>query len=306
MCARWGGKPGLIACQTRPMRVGFAGTGVMGGPMARNLLKAGTDLLVWNRTPDKAQDVGAEVAPDVDTLFAESEVVIMMLTNGDAIDAVLGRGTDALARRVCGRTIVHMGTTSPAYSKSLEADITTRGGHYVEAPVSGSRVPAEAGELVAMLAGEPNAVERARPVLEPMCRDTVLCGPAPNGLLMKLAVNIFLITTVTGLAESVQFARRHGLDLRKFVDVLSTGQMSSPVMRVKAPKLVAEDFDVQASISDVWMNTRLITDAADEAGLAAPLMDVCRALFAETSQLGYDGADMAAVLKAIEARTENR
>jgi 3-hydroxyisobutyrate dehydrogenase len=301
-----GRETGLDRVQTDAMRVGFVGTGVMGRPMARNLVKAGTDLLVWNRTPDKAQDVGAEVAPNVDALFAQSEVVIMMLTNGDAIDAVLGRGTPTFSERVAGRTIVHMGTTSPAYSKDLEKDVRAAEGHYVEAPVSGSRVPAEAGELVAMLAGEPDAVDRVRPVLEPICRDTVVCGPAPNGLLMKLAVNIFLITTVTGLAESVQFARRHELDLQKFVDVLSTGQMSSPVMRVKAPKLVAEDFDVQASISDVWMNTRLITDAADEAGLASPLMDVCRALFAETSQLGYDGADMAAVLKAIEARTENR
>jgi 3-hydroxyisobutyrate dehydrogenase len=281
--------------------VGFVGLGVMGEPMARNLVKAGTPLLVWNRTPKPLP--GAEVAPDVATLFTRSDVVILMLTDGDAIDDVLGRGSPAFAERVAGRTIVHMGTTSPPYSQALEADIVAAGGQYVEAPVSGSRVPAEAGELIGMLAGEPAAVDLVRPLLEPMCRDMTNCGPVPNGLLMKLAVNVFLITLVTGLAESVQFASHHGLDLERFVEVLNAGQMSSPVMRVKAPKMVAEDFGVQAAIADVWMNTRLITDAAESAGIASPLMDVCQALFGETAALGLQGSDMSAVLKAIQARS---
>jgi 3-hydroxyisobutyrate dehydrogenase len=288
--------------------VGFIGLGVMGTPMALNLLKAGTPLLVWNRTPEKLAAVtaaGAQVAPDAATVFAKSDVIILMLTDDAAIDAVLMRGTPQFAQYVSGRTIVHMGTTAPAYSADLEADIHAAGGSYVEAPVSGSRVPAEAGELVAMLAGAPDAVATVQPILEPMCRDMALCGPVPNGLLMKLSVNIFLITTVTGLAESFQFARGHGLDLETFSSVLTGGQMSSPVMRVKAPKLLAEDFSVQASISDVWMNTRLITDAAQAAGLSAPLMDICRALFSETSALGLDNADMAAVVRAIEARSND-
>jgi 3-hydroxyisobutyrate dehydrogenase len=283
--------------------VGFIGLGVMGTPMARNLLKAGTPLLVWNRTP--ARLAGFQAAPDAATVFAKSDVVILMLTDDTAINDVLQRGTPAFTQYVNGRTIVHMGTTTPAYSAGLEADIRAAGGSYVEAPVSGSRVPAENGELVAMLAGAPDAVARVRPILAPMCRELVDCGPAPNGLLMKLAVNVFLITTVTGLAESFRFARGHGLDLAAFGHVLATGQMSSPIARVKIPKLHHEDFAVQAAIDDVWMNTRLITDAARTAGIAAPLMDVCRALFGETSALGLAGADMAAVVKAIEARTQS-
>ncbi|MFI9270869.1 NAD(P)-dependent oxidoreductase [Kitasatospora sp. NPDC052896] len=291
----------------RAPNVGFLGLGVMGEPMALNLVRAGIPLLVWNRTPAKTsvlRAAGAEVAPDAATVFARSDVVLVMLVDGDAVDAVLGRGTPAFAERVAGRTVVHMGTTAPAYSQQLEADIRAAGGHYVEAPVSGSRTPAEAGELVAMLAGEPAAVELVRPLLEPMCRETALCGPVPGGLLMKLSVNIFLITVVTGLAEAVHFAGRHGLDLDRFVEVLDAGPMASPVMRVKAPKLVAEDFSVQAAITDVRQNTELITAAARAAGISSPLLDVCRALYAETAQLGFAGADMAAVLKAIQARGE--
>lgn len=282
--------------------VGFIGLGVMGIPMARNLVKAGTPLLVWNRTAGKDLP-GAELAPDAATVFKRSDVIILMLANGSAIDDVLTRGTPQFAEKVAGRIIVHMGTTETAYSQGLEDDIRAAGGRYVEAPVSGSRVPAENGELVAMLAGDPDAVDVVRQVIAPMCQDTVVCGAVPNGLRMKLSVNVFLIATVTGLAESFQFAKRLGLDLGTFVDVLAGGQMSSPIMRVKGPKLLAEDYSVQAAIDDVWMNTRLITDAAKAAGIPAPLMDVCEALFSETSALGYAGADMAAVIKAIEARS---
>jgi 3-hydroxyisobutyrate dehydrogenase len=286
---------------------GFIGLGIMGQPMALNLLRAGIPLLVWNRTTAKThalEAAGAEVAPDIASVFARSDVVILMLSDGGSVDAVLARGTAEFAGRVAGRTIVHMGTTSPAYSAGLEADIRAVGGRYVEAPVSGSRVPAEAGELVAMLAGDADAVEAVRPLLEPMCRDINWCGPVPSALLTKLATGLFLITLVTGLAESFQFARKHGLDLDQFTKILGAGQMASPIMRVKAPKLAHEDFTAQASIADVLKNARLVATEAAAAGIASPLIEVCQALYEETVRLGLGDADMAAVVKALEARTE--
>jgi 3-hydroxyisobutyrate dehydrogenase len=286
---------------------GFIGLGIMGRPMALNLLRAGVPLLVWNRTTSKAhalEAAGAEVAPDAAAVFARSDVVILMLSDGGSVDAVLARGTAEFAGLVAGRTIVHMGTTSPAYSAGLEADIRAVGGRYVEAPVSGSRVPAEAGELVAMLAGDADAVEAVRPLLEPMCRDINWCGPVPSALLTKLATGLFLITLVTGLAESFQFARRHDLDLDQFTKILGAGQMASPIMRVKAPKLAHEDFTAQASIADVLKNARLVAAEAAAAGIASPLIEVCQALYEETVRLGLGDADMAAVVKGLEARTE--
>jgi 3-hydroxyisobutyrate dehydrogenase len=196
-----------------------------------------------------------------------------------------------------------MGTTSPAYSQGLETDVRAAGGRYVEAPVSGSRVPAENGELVAMLAGEQDAVATVRPLLAPLCRETFLCGPAPNALLMKLSVNLFLITQVTGLTEAFHFAGRQGLDGRLFLDVLDAGPMASAVSRMKAPKLLDRDFGVQAAALDVLKNNRLIAEAARATGLASPLLDACHALFEETVSLGHGGEDMVAVLRAIEART---
>jgi len=289
--------------------IGFIGLGAMGEAMALNLVKSGTPLLVWNRTPAKAQTlaaVGAELAGAAADVFALSQTVILMLADGRAMDTVLARGDRGFADRVNGRTVVHMGTTSPAYSRGLEADIRSAGGRYVEAPVSGSRRPAEAGQLVAMLAGEEEAVVDVRPVLAPMCRETMVCGLVPNALLMKLSVNLFLISLVTGLAEAVHFAENNGLDLEQLLAVLDAGPMASDVSRVKAPKLVGRDFAVQAAISNVLENNRLIAEVAREVGIASPLLDVCHALYTETLALGLGEADMVAVLKAIEARSEQR
>jgi 3-hydroxyisobutyrate dehydrogenase len=288
------------------MPTGFIGLGVMGQPMALNLARAGEPLVVWNRSADKCAPLhaaGAAVATSAAEVFAQARTVILMLADGAAIDAALGRNTAGFAANVASHTIVHMGTTSPTYSLALEADIRAAGGRYVEAPVSGSRKPAEAGQLVAMLAGDPDAVAAVRPLLAPVCHEVFVCGAAPSALLMKLAVNLFLITMVTGLAESAHFARRHGLDLQQFRAVLDAGPMASSVSRVKVAKLVDEDFAVQAAIADVLKNNQLVADAARQARLASPLLDVCHALYAETVALGHGQDDMVAVLRAIEARS---
>jgi 3-hydroxyisobutyrate dehydrogenase len=289
--------------------LGFIGLGTMGEPMALNLVRAGTPLLVWNRSPLKCgilAAAGAAVAKDPAEIFARCEVVILMLLDGAAMDTVLGRGDGAFEDRVKGRTLINMATTAPDYSKALEADVRNEGGHYVEAPVSGSRKPAEAGQLVAMLAGEPEDVASVRPLLAPICREAIACGPVPNALFMKLAVNLFMTAMVTGLAEAAHFAQRHGLDLGQLVAVLDAGPMASDVSRVKAAKLVAADFAVQAAICNVLENVRLIAGAARGAGIASPLLDVCHALYGETQALGLGGADMVAVIRAIEQRTARR
>jgi 3-hydroxyisobutyrate dehydrogenase len=279
----------------------------MGQPMAHNLARAGISLIVWNRSPARVgplAELGAAVAADPAEVMRHADVVLMMLSDGTAIDSTLGRGTPAFAGNVAARTLVHMGTTSPEYSQQLEADIRAAGGSYVEAPVSGSRGPAESGELIAMLAGEPDAVARVAPLLEPMCRQSVRCGPVPHALLMKLAVNTFLITMVTGLTEAYHLADRFGLDRRQFVAVLEAGPMASRVSVRKATKLVTGDYDVEAAIADVLKNNQLVAEAARRRQLASPLIDVCHALFGEAVAHGLGGRDMAAVVRSIESRTD--
>jgi 3-hydroxyisobutyrate dehydrogenase len=286
--------------------VGFIGLGSMGEPMALNLVRAGTPLLVWNRSPAKTRtlaQVDATVANDPAELFARCEIVFLMLADGGAMDAVLTRGTPQFADRVKGRLLVNMATVAPHYSLALGADIRAAGGRYVEAPVSGSRKPAEAGKLVAMLAGEADDVASIRPLIAPMCRSAVECGRPPDALVMKLAINLFLITMVTGLVEAMHFAQHHGVDLAKFEAILNAGPMASDVSRIKGAKIIAGDFAVEGAISNVLENNRLIAEAAREAGLASPLLDACHELYGEAEALGLGDADMVAVIRAMERRT---
>lgn len=289
------------------MKVGFIGLGNMGAPMALNLARAGVDLIIWNRNADKAHALAAAgaqlaVAAAPDEVFQLAKVVILMLANAAAIDHVLARGTPAFSQLVRGHTIVHMGTTAPAYSLALEQDILTAGGWYVEAPVSGSRVPAEQGKLVGMLAGDAEAVALVQPLLQPVCAQTFVCGAVPQALRMKLSVNLFLITMVAGLAEATHFAEQNGVDLSVFRAIVDAGPMASKVSSIKLAKLVERDYAVQASVTDVLMNTRLIHDAARAGSIASPLLDQCLDLFTRAQEQGHGELDMAAVILALSGQ----
>jgi 3-hydroxyisobutyrate dehydrogenase len=272
------------------VEVGFLGLGTMGQPMALNLARAGTALTVWNRSPERThllQAAGAKVARSPAELFDRCPTVVVMLADGPAVDSVLGRGAAAFSRTVADHTLIHMATTAPEYSERLEADVIAAGGRYVEAPVSGSRIPAETGQLIAMLAGDRGVVDTVEPLLAPMCQSMINCGQVPNALLMKLAVNLYLITMVAGLSEAFHFANNHRLDLTQFQSVLDAGPMASNVSRLKLSKLLAGDFEVQASVANVFYNNRLIAAEARRSQVASPLLDVCLALFGEAEQLGH-------------------
>ncbi len=257
-------------------KIGFIGLGVMGQPMAANLMAAGLDLVVWNRSAERCtplRERGATVAESIRQLFETADIVILMLASSDAMDEVLQRGTPGFSDLVRRHALVHMGTTSPGYSAGLAAEVRAAGGFYVECPVSGSRKPAEAGQLVGMLAGDHEKVPALRATLTPMCHQLFDCGEVPSALLMKLSVNLFLITMVTGLCEAYHFADKHKLDVRLLQSVLDAGPMASSVSKTKLSKMVEQDFSVQASIADVLKNARLVSDASVRAQLASPLID---------------------------------
>ncbi len=278
----------------------------MGEPMATRLARAGVDLTVWNRSPSKGdllRTEGASVAQSARQVFEAVEVVIVMLANGPVTDSVLGRSPDGFAVPVAGRVVVNMGTVSPEYSRGLAADLRAHGARFVEAPVSGSRLPAYDGALVAMLAGDDDVLDLVEGVVAPMTAATFRCGEVPRAIETKLAANVFLIGMVAALAEAVHFARGRGLDTEVLRSVLDAGTMASALSRVKLAKLVAGDDAPQAAISDVLYNNRLILEAAAERGLPMPLLEVCGGLFATAEGLGHGGADMVAVIEAIQART---
>jgi len=290
------------------MKLGFIGLGTMGQPMALNLIRARYPLTVWNRSPHKCvplRDAGATIVDSVADVFRRSDVVFLMLVDGAIIDHVLRRGTPLFAEMLSGRTVVNMSSVEPDYSCGLEKDTKDAGGRFVEAPVSGSRVPAESGQLVAMVAGDQSVIADVSPLLRPMCHEVVLCGSAGSALRMKLAANIFMLALATGLAEAVHFADRQRLDRQLVQTVLNASAMASAFSRMKLAKLVADDYSPQALARDGCNSTRLITNAARDAHTATGLMDVCRELYEETVTLGHGSSDMISVIRAIEARSDS-
>ena len=287
-------------------RTGFIGLGTMGAPFATRLLDAGVALTVWNRTPERCAPLvarGAVRASDVAEVFATCATVMLMLLDEAAVDAVLARGTPAFDERVCGTTLVMLGTTSAGYSAQLANDVRRCRGTYVEAPVSGSRVQAEDGALVGLLAGEAASLDRVVPLLAPSCRTLVRCGEVPAALRTKLAVNHYLIVLVTALAEAFAAADAAGVDPRVLRSVLDAGPMASAVSRIKLDKLVSGDFTAQAAIRDVATIADLAAGQARDAGVEAPLIDVAARLFRRAHARGLGAFDMVAVLQPRVART---
>jgi 3-hydroxyisobutyrate dehydrogenase len=284
------------------MSVGFIGLGVMGEPMARNLLRGGFPLIVWNRSRSKCaalQKLGATVADTAEALFDSTHVVLLMLLNEQAIDSVLDRGSAKFQSRLRGKILVNLGTTSPGYSQQLARDIRDCGGCYVESPVSGSRQPAEQGRLIGMLAGDHAAVDEVAPLLAPLCSEVFRCGEVPNALRMKLAVNHYLIATVTALAETVHAARAAQIDLHLLQRILDAGPMASTVSRIKLAKLVNEDHTPQAAIRDVRTIARLVAEQCADAGAATPIIDLCAAAYRHADEAGLGDLDMAAVGRVL-------
>lgn len=285
-------------------RLGFLGIGRMGEAMALRLVAAGRPLVVWSRRPESCASLGAagaRVAADVDAVCAQASTLLLMLRGEEAIDAALGRGTEAFRRRVAGRLLVHLGTTAPSWSVVFEQEVRAAGGRYVEAPVSGSRGPAEQGALVGMLAGEASAVEEVAPLMGPLCTRVIRCGAVPGALRLKLAVNHYLIATVAALAETVHAAAAVGVDLAQLRDALDAGPMASAVSRAKLAKMIDGDLAPQAAIVDVAEIARLVAAQAHDGGAHAPLMDESAALFAATVAAGRGSLDMAAVRQTFDA-----
>lgn len=286
------------------MKVGFIGLGVMGQPMAMNLLRVGLPLVVWARSADVVspfRNAGAAVANGRDQLLQMVDAVVLMLRDEEALDAVLRRSDGRLAAAVQGRLLINMGTVSPGYAAQLAQAVREAGGRYVEAPVSGSRPPAEAGTLIALAAGEPEDIERACHVLKPMCARVFDCGRPPAGTRMKLAVNAFLITMATGLVEAFALAEAAGLDLEQFRDIIDSGPMSSGVSRAKLRKLLAGDFTPEATISDVLKNARLVASFGRGCAAATPLAHECLHLYRRAASHGHGHQDLAAVINALRS-----
>jgi 3-hydroxyisobutyrate dehydrogenase-like beta-hydroxyacid dehydrogenase len=285
------------------IRVGFLGLGVMGVPMALNISRK-FPITVWNRSASKypvLEQAGANTAETPSQVLKLSDVTFMMLFDEHAIESIFD---DDFRHAIRNKTLVNCSSVSVAFSQRLSEQIHHAGGDFVEMPVSGSKVPAEQGQLVGMMAGDPAVTDRVRPVVEPMTSAAVYCGPIGSGLKTKYAVNTFLITMTAGLAEAMNLARAQRLDLEAFGQVLEAGPMASPYSKLKVGKMLSQDWSAQAAIKDCYNSTQLIQSAARAANTRSPLIQLCGSMYRHASQCGLGDEDMISLVKCLAESPE--
>ncbi|KAL2873443.1 hypothetical protein SGCOL_011389 [Colletotrichum sp. CLE4] len=281
------------------MRVGFLGLGFMGTPMALNLARK-FPLTVWNRSSSKYTaliQAGAKIGNTPAAVAQESDVIFTMLFDGPALTSILNDDFTAALR---GKTLINTSSITVEVSKHVAEQVQRAGGNFIEMPVSGSRVPAEQGTLVGLMAGDPAVTERMRAVVEPLTSATVYCGPIGSGLKTKYAVNLYLNSMTVALAESFSLARAQGLDLDAFGQVLDAGPMASAYSKIKVAKIVKRNWNPQASMKDFYNSMQLITEAARLANVESPLAELCHSIYGQANVAGLSEEDMIAVYKVFQ------
>lgn len=288
------------------MRIGVIGIGLMGDPMSRNLKKAGLSVTVFNRTLARCEplkELGIIVANSAAEVIAASDATILMLHGNVEIDQVLGRSADGkVTTPVEGKTIIVMSTVGPAYSLALSQAVAAAGARYVEAPVSGSRTPAQTGQLIVLAAAaDPAHIDAVQPVFDAVGKKTVRCGAVPGAMRMKLTNNLLLISSFEAITETVHFARGIGIDVAQFLDMALVGPLASDVLRMKAPKLLSDDFEPQAALRQAYKDICLICDEAEQRDVWLPIARANRELFGAAMANGQGGEDAIGVVKVLRA-----
>lgn len=284
------------------MKIGIAGTGRMGLAIGERLMAQGEELVVWNRTKERAKplvDAGARMASSPAELVASVDLIITILTNAEAIDAMY-RGKDGLlSGDIAGKLFMEMSTVRPETEKKLAADIKAGGGAMIEAPVGGSIAPAKQGKLIGLVGGDKKDVARAMPVLEKLCKRIEHVGPIGAGASFKLAINLPLAVYWQTLGEALSLCRQHGVDPARMADLFAESSGGTNVLKVRGDALaaamqgekVAGGFDIDSVCKDM----RTMLEEAEGLGVELPLTARTLATFGEVSAAGYGACDPANV-----------
>ncbi|RII26399.1 MAG: NAD(P)-dependent oxidoreductase [Geobacter sp.] len=283
---------------------GFIGLGIMGSGMAKNLVKTGFEVTVWNRSAEKCRELaelGATVAATPRQVVENCQATFAMLADPVAALAVCDGPDGVLAGMSAGKGYVDMSTVDVATSAGIAAAVTARGGRFLEAPVSGSKKQAEDGALIILAAGDRSLYEEVLPGFERMGKKMLYLGEVGNGARMKLVVNMVMGGMMTAFCEGLALGGRTGLDQADILDVLDAGAMSNPMFRLKGGVIGQGSFTAAFPLKHMQKDMRLAVAMGD--GVGQPLFSAATAneLFKRARGMGFGDEDFAAVFKAIRA-----
>ncbi|CAA9435309.1 MAG: 2-hydroxy-3-oxopropionate reductase [uncultured Rubrobacteraceae bacterium] len=284
-------------------KVGFIGLGIMGKPMAKNLMEAGYDLVVHNRSPKKAEELageGATTAGSPREVAEGCDVVITMLPDSPEVEEVLAGEVGVFEGVREGALIVDMSTISPVVTENLAARAKERGASLLDAPVSGGDVGAIEGTLSIMVGGEGSDFERARPLFDVMGKTVTHVGPSGAGQVTKAANQIVVALTIEAVSEALVLGSAGGVPPEKILDVLGGGLAGNKVMEVKREKFLSHTFDPGFRAELHHKDLRIALAAGREYGVALPVTAVVDQMLLTMKQKGWGGEDHSALLKIIE------
>lgn len=284
-------------------RIGFIGLGIMGRGMAHNLLKAGFELRVWNRTPSRADDLvqaGAIAAATPVELAAQSDVVIVCVSDTpDVVDVVLGE-QGVIHGAHSGALVIDMSTISPQVTQEIAAKLGDKGVHMLDAPVSGGSEGAARGTLSIMVGGDAAQLERAMPLLQAMGKTITHVGGHGSGQTVKLVNQILVVGNALAMSEALLFAQAGGVDLQRAFDAVSQGAAGSWMLSNRGPQILARDWRPGFTIDLQQKDLRLVLAAADQMGVPVLATGLISNLYRtlQARDLGSEGNH--ALIKALE------
>jgi len=277
-------------------RIGWIGLGNMGVPMAKNLVKAGFAVTVFNRTASKAEplrEAGATVVSNTAELWQNADVVITMVSDDNALKQVHDSGLEATAP--AGRLVIDMSTVSPATTRELAGRLAAKGIEYLDAPVSGSVKPAELGQLVIMAGGKKSVYESALPIFGRLGKVSFYMGPQGAGNAAKLAINLYLAFNMQGMAESVNFAKENGIQPSDMMAAINESALSNAFTKLKTPNLVNDQHPAAFALRLMAKDLRL----AKEQGLHTPGGLALEESYRRAAAEGLGEEDLSAILRYV-------
>ena len=281
--------------------IGFIGTGLMGFPMAKNILKAGYKVRAFNRSKNKAEplkDFGAEISNSIRELVKESHVVITMLTNDDAVNEVLG-SDEFLNNLKPNSTVIDMSSVKQTTAVNHGKNLKSRKINYLDAPVSGGTIGAEEASLAIMIGGEQIVFESVKDILKSMGNPT-LVGPIGCGQVSKLANQIIVGLAIGAVAEAVTLCEKAGADPNKMIKALSGGWADSKVLRTHGKRMIDKDFSPKGKTSSQLKDMNNILECASNYNTQLPISNLVKEMYKSLVENGHGETDHSSLYKEIE------
>ena len=281
--------------------IGFIGTGLMGLPMAKNILKSGFKLKVFNRSIEKAEplkEFGAEISKSISDVVKGSDFVITMLTDDSAVDAITS-SKDFLDNLKSGSTVIDMSSVKPTTATKYGNSLKSKNVNYLDAPVSGGTIGAEEASLAIMVGGEQNVFDNSFNILKAMGNPT-LVGPIGSGQVSKLANQIVVGVTIGAVAEAITLCEKAGADPVKLIKALSGGWADSKILQTHGKRMIDKDFSPKGKTSTHLKDMNNILECANSYNTHLPISNLVKEMYKTLVDNGHGNTDHSSLYNEIE------